>query len=59
MNRRLPPVNIVNRRPEVHTPNPDKDSEDEVKVVWDKRNIRQADPPPHLYNLSTEELIPG
>ena len=33
VNRRLPPVNIVNRRPEVPTPNPNKDTEDEVKVL--------------------------
>ena len=29
------------------------------RVVWDKKNISQVDPTPHLHNLSTEELIPG
>ena len=30
-----------------------------MKVVWDKQDISQADPTPHLQSLSTEELIPG
>ena len=58
VNRRPPPVNIVDRRPKIHTSNPNRESEEEVKVVWDKCGISQADPTPHLQNLSTEELVP-
>ena len=50
---------MVNMRPEGCPPAPYQDKDDEVKVVWDKKNISQADPTPYLQSLSVEELIPG
>ena len=55
INRRPPPVNIIDRRPEADPPTSNPDQDDEVKVVWDKKGISQANPTPHLHNLSTEE----
>ena len=59
INRRPPPVNIIHRRPENDPQPSNEDQDDKVKVVWDKQDISQADPTPHLQSLSTEELVPG
>ena len=59
MDRRPPPVNNIHGRPGNDPQSSSSDQDDEVKVVWDKQDISQADPTPHLQSLSTEELIPG
>ena len=51
VNKRPPPVDNIDRRPEVHTSNPNRENKEEVKVVWDTRSVSKADPTPHLQNL--------
>ena len=49
----------IGRTPGVQGSNSGRRKEEEVKLVWEARNINQTDPTPQLQNLSREEIIPG